>query len=451
MSIPTAATRGSSTSGSNSNINSGGNVEFFNHAVSRSNELVSCCKTAWKIQKQRELQQGDPMPVPPVFQLASPSTPAPHSLLILEEGLTLLRAMEFGLKKLQGLVRRRGHTNDPTNEIATLVKQLEQDTKELTNFCQQLLQARRSSKQDKQHWELVVQWFQSVASHYSKQLQTCLKLRGDVLADQAQQRKKFLADGMSSNAAATASNNLASPIRGPHMANSSLASARSAAAATPLFDTPLFATSPPPSHHQTTAGVTTPTQANAPVPSSNAAAANPYRRTTTNCNTSSRYPSSTAPPAYGGYGGGYASYTSTAATSTGMRQRKGQTVTTTSTTDSTTGAPEPYLEEEEKIHEQIQQRKYQRQTQQRLDEARQVETKLGELGQVFGKMANLISQQGEVMEKIEDDVENAHHEVVAAQEELSNLYSLKKGNRPLIIKVFLVLNFLIIFMRAYKK
>lgn len=108
-------------------------------------------------------------------------------------------------------------------------------------------------------------------------------------------------------------------------------------------------------------------------------------------------------------------------------------------------------EEEEKIHHQIQQRQQQRQTQQRLDEARQAETMLGELGQVFGKMSTLISQQGEILEKIEDDVEAAHTDVIAGQEELTNLYSLKKGNRPLIIKVFLILNFLIVFMKAYKR
>jgi syntaxin 5 len=108
-------------------------------------------------------------------------------------------------------------------------------------------------------------------------------------------------------------------------------------------------------------------------------------------------------------------------------------------------------EEEEKVHQQIQQRKQQRETQQRLNEAQQAETMLGELGQLFGKMSSLISQQGEVLEKIEDDVEAAHLDIIAGQEELTNLYSLKKGNRPLIIKTFLILNFLIVFMKAYKR
>ena len=37
------------------------------------------------------------------------------------------------------------------------------------------------------------------------------------------------------------------------------------------------------------------------------------------------------------------------------------------------------------------------------------------------------------------------------QEELTKLYSIKKGNRPLIIKTFLILNFLIVFMKAYAR
>jgi t-SNARE complex subunit (syntaxin) len=85
-----------------------------------------------------------------------------------------------------------------------------------------------------------------------------------------------------------------------------------------------------------------------------------------------------------------------------------------------------------------------------LDEARQAETALGELGTLFGKMSSLIVRQGETLEKIEDDVEAAHADVMAGQDEIAKLYSIKKGNRPLIIKTFAILIFLIIFMRGYK-
>ena len=111
---------------------------------------------------------------------------------ILEDGLTLLRAMEFGLKQLHSLVRRRGHTNDPTMEISVLVQQLEQDYKELEEFCKQLVQRalgssqHRPLKQAQKHWQHVATWFQEVASHQSGQLKEVLKLQGTVLAEQVQ-------------------------------------------------------------------------------------------------------------------------------------------------------------------------------------------------------------------------------------------------------------------------
>ena len=393
----------------------------FSHAVSRSNELLSCCRTAWKIEQHHaQMPQSTDTPTLPNFRLADINEPPPESLMILEEGLTLLRAMEYGLKQLQGLVRRRGHTNDPTQEIGILVQQLEQDTQELTTFCQQILNMRRRSKQAKSHWEFVVQWFQQVADHYSSQLQASLKIRGDVLTEQAQQRKKLMVDSKKVTSSSSSRRSVSSMT-------------------TPLFDSPLFtANQNGPAKTPTVSGAR-PGPAYAPFSASATAA-------------TSVPSSSTSPYYYGAGNGGYGGNGGIAGAA-GIRQRKGETVAS-GTTGMANGADYFHLqqqEEEEKVHLQIQQRKQQRATQQRLNEAHQAETMLGELGQLFGKMSNLISQQGEVLEKIEDDVEAAHTDILAGQEELTNLYSLKKGNRPLIIKTFLVLNFLIIFMRAYKE
>ncbi len=415
----------------------------FDHSVSRSNELISCCKTAWKIQQQ-EQPLGQPPPPKPIFQLANTHGEPPPSLSILEEGLTLLRAMEYGLKQLQVLVRRRGHTNDPTQDIAMLVQQMEQDTQELTDFCQQLLQTRRRSKQATRHWEFVVQWFQQVANHYSTQLQSCLKVRGDVLAEQAQQRKKLMVDPKQKRSAP---------------GNRRIASST----ATPLFDSPLFAQPyqrPPHSANGHSQNGTTNGGGYSSVSAPTSSASSYYggagipATAGTGSTVAAAAITTTSAGGYGGaYGGGGYGATSTSSIGvvggTGIRQRKGDTVA--SHTDTTSIDYTLQQEEEEKVHHQIQLRKQKRHTQQRLNEAQQAETMLGELGQLFGKMSNLISQQGEVLEKIEDDVEAAHADIIAGQEELTNLYSLKKGNRPLIIKTFLILNFLIIFMRAYKK
>jgi syntaxin 5 len=400
-----------------SSVNSGS----LSHAVSRSNELISCCRTAWKIQQQQhsQLQQSPDPPSLPNFRLADTNGQPPGSLMILEEGLTLLRAMEYGLKQLQVLVRRRGNTNDPTQEIAVLEQQLEQDSQELTAFCQQLLNTRRSSKQAKAHWEFVVEWFQQVANHYSSQIKACRKIRGDVVAEQAQQRKKLMVD--SNKRTVSSSRRPASSM------------------ATPLFDSPLF-TANQNGQSQTLA---TPSSGTISRPSNGPPLADASNGSLSSSSTRS---SSTTSLYYGAGHGGYGGYGGNGVVGgAGIRQRKGENVASSSTS-----MDYQQQEEEEKVHQQIQLRKQQRATHQRLNEAHQAETMLGELGQLFGKMSNLISQQGEVLDKIEDDVEAAHTDILAGQEELTNLYSLKKGNRPLIIKTFLVLNFLIIFMRAYK-
>jgi syntaxin 5 len=87
----------------------------------------------------------------------------------------------------------------------------------------------------------------------------------------------------------------------------------------------------------------------------------------------------------------------------------------------------------------------------RAREARQVEKSLAEIGTVFGKMSTLLVSQGETITKIEDDIESAHYDVSAGQNEITILYQLKKGNRMLIIKTFALLIFLIIFMRFYAR
>lgn len=65
-------------------------------------------------------------------------------------------------------------------------------------------------------------------------------------------------------------------------------------------------------------------------------------------------------------------------------------------------------------------------------------------------MQTLISAQSEQIDKIEDDVEAASVDVQGGQNAIAEVYSLKKGNRPLIIRVFAILIFVIIFMRVYR-
>ncbi|VEU36359.1 unnamed protein product [Pseudo-nitzschia multistriata] len=433
-----------------------GSCGSFNHAVSRSSELLSCAKTAWKLREREQLRldqqkgnlgTGGPPPPPPRnnpnLRLASSEGPPPTSLAVLDDGFTLLRAMDYGTKKLQALVRRRGHTNDPTHEIASLVKQLEQDLKELTSYCKQLLMIRRR-KQEQRHWELVVEWFQQVASRNSGQLHECLKLRGEILAEQAQKHRK-LVESSGGNKSKTSV-----PSNGVNHGAASVAPSMSATA-TPLFDSTLFTS---PKGSQNTLGKDEdgksdslrqrnkrqPNSRKTPSAALNGSSSNYYRGNTPVGPTSGGYGA-----VYGGVSaGGYAGYGGGGYGSSGMRQRRG------GTSYSSLTIPAEEQEEEQKVHSQIQMRERKRQTQQRLDEARQAESTLSEVSKLYSKMSTLITQQGETLEKIEDDVECALVDVTAGQEELTKLYAIKKGNRPLIIKTFLILNFLIVFMRAYR-
>jgi hypothetical protein len=446
-----------------------GSSRSFNQAVPRSNEFLSCAKTSWKIRQQERSRQqqhqrgpadgNPPLPLPspknPNLLLASSAGPPPASLVILEDGLTLLRAMEYGTKKLQGLVRRRGHTNDPTEEIGAIVRQLEQDFKELTSYCEQILKIRRR-KQEKRHWDLVVQWFQQVANHHSGQLQDCLKLRGEILADQAQKRRKLVNRNSGKN-----KNKSNASFKGTEI-GAALGAASASGAATPLFDSPLFTAKPPNrNHNNNNNNDNTPTRrddngiqvtkqqsaSRRVQPATSGNSSNYYQQKTPAINGARTGAVGTAyGSAYGGAYGGASSagYGGGGYGGGGMRQRRG------GNNPPSSSVPFEEQEEEQKIHSQIQIREQKRQTQQRLDEARQAESTLSQVATLYSKMSTLITQQGETLEKIEDDVECALVDVSAGQEELTKLYSIKKGNRPLIIKIYSILIFLIIFMRGYK-
>ena len=472
---------------------------YKSHAVSRSSELLSCAKTALKIAKANQSAAdtvsangdgSDPSLSPsynPFIKDMSVESLSLHNVAvapldsqtvvsILEDGVVLLRAMDFGLKKLGGLVRRRGHTNDPTMEISALVQQLEQDYKELEDFCGNLVErcssnssrGRRSSKQAKKHWELVASWFQQVATHQSVQLKGILKLRGTVLADQAQ-RRKLVQQQQQSKTSKDGSGPSTPSTEKPSAVSSRRPVVAASATATPLFDSPLFTA---------TQRASTMTQRNQNgkgygssrsnlYPASSASA--PGGPVTTSpavtstaktqgfyndggyggATTTTGQSATTSPYGYGGsYYGGGAGYGGSVGSQVGfgMRQRKAGTVSSS----------QNYTQQEQEqdsadvVQQQIQERQAQRETAQRLAESQQAERTLGELGTLFGKMSTLISQQGEVLEKVEDDVEAAFVDVMAGQEELTKLYSIKKGNRPLILKTFAILNFLIIFMRFYK-
>ena len=75
----------------------------------------------------------------------------------------------------------------------------------------------------------------------------------------------------------------------------------------------------------------------------------------------------------------------------------------------------------------------------RLRNAHGLEREITKLGEVFSQFTTLVAQQAELTERIETDIEGALGEVEAGHNEITKAYSIVKGNRGLIVKIFVML------------
>ena len=338
------------------------------------------------------------------------------------------------LSELHSLVRRRGHTNDPTLDIQSTLEKFHEGVKEMKEVCASLAQegnepietdrGLRVSMQRRKHYELLSGHLESLTKERMDKLKQELEMRSVVIRDQMSHRKKLLSAGVSGNNAPNRRVNV--PLQKNLSTNNSTAS---------QFQSPLF-TMTTSGNVPKINGQSGATKVSASAPSSaNRGATSTYA-------------------GYGGYGGstygGYGGVSSTEPSfSTGMRQRKQQPGQPLRTAIDQGDDDDKYSKDS--TLQQIQTRRQNRQTASRLQSARLAEKSIAELTTMFSKMSNLISQQGEVLERIEDDVEAAGGDIDAGHDELVKVYGYTKGNRALILKVFAVLIFLIVFMRFYKR
>lgn len=438
-----------STAHLKANANTSASAGVSSHAVSRTTELLSCARTALKIARAQ-----NPPPSAQDWWLIDPSLLELHSDkreivhypqigILSDDGLALLRAMQVSLEKLQGLVKRRGNVNDPTHEIASCTRQLETDAKELTTIVEQLKAFRSTNPQHRKHISFIAEWLQSMASQQTAKLKEILKVRGTVLADQAQRRKLWNPQTKPSvsSSVATKSTIQQSPLFA--MAPSKPPSDRRAPSlnGSTTTNSRLSRVSPAPANeayrmsNPNGGNITTTASAAAASTTGNGYGVSGYGGES---NSAHGYGGVTTSSGYGGYGAYYGG--TAAATNTGMRQRRNNNLAVHEPNAATAAAV---------VQQQVQMRQEERKTQSRLEHANQAEKSLAELSTLFGKMSSLIVAQGETLEKIEDDVEAAHMDVTAGQAEIQILYSLKKGNRALILKTFAVVIFVILFMRLY--
>lgn len=81
----------------------------------------------------------------------------------------------------------------------------------------------------------------------------------------------------------------------------------------------------------------------------------------------------------------------------------------------------------------------------RAEAVREVESTIVELGQIFNQLATMVSEQGELVERIDANVEDTVVNMDAGQNQLLLYYNSIAGNRALILKVFGVLLAFLIF------
>ncbi len=409
---------------------------------------------------------------------------AENALSLIRDSQTLLHLLDAHLAELHTLVRRRGHTNDPTLEIKSLMEKFQESAREIKDVCDSLRLAgtrpyygcsvggdtkssssASSSSQRRKHYEMLSQQLESQAKERTDQLKKELETRSQVLRDQSHRRKLLASGGGGGPTICLAANgrngskimNASLGTRGMQSVTRLPSQNTSALNASSHLLSPLFTA--------TSGGI-----AASNISATTNVAYSSYAGYTGSSTTTIPAVSTISGTSSAGGAGGYAGYGGTLSAppsfATGMRQRKQLNSQPQSFQMQQHTQPKSHIQidsgnedndYDEKYNksssssmtQQISMRREQRATHMRAQQARLAEKSIAELGVMFHKMSSLIVAQGETLERIEDDVESAGLDIDAGHDELVKVYGLTKGNRGLILKVFGVLIFLIIFMKLY--
>lgn len=85
----------------------------------------------------------------------------------------------------------------------------------------------------------------------------------------------------------------------------------------------------------------------------------------------------------------------------------------------------------------------------RVEAVQNVQRTIGELAQMFQKMAVMVTAQEEQIQRIDEDVNDTLHNVEQGQDHLLRYFHHISSNRWLIIKVFLILIFFVVFFVVF--
>ena len=431
-----------------------------------------------------------------IYAAAGPSVDEDAPLTT--DALRLLSALDSNTTTLSSLVRRRGHTNDPTARINETVGQFDEMAKELVEMVEQIKAEgtlpidyghaggrKRMSQQRARHYEYVAKDLSAMADARVTKFKKMLEVREKVIRDQNERRRMLnpttaastkrqgagsAAAGASSSASSSSAPNSGSIAATISAKSTLMAGAKGGASqlTSPLFTVGAGSASavrpPPPPARPANGG------------HASASVAAPRTQVAPNgLHQSSAQPSTTS-AGNGAYGGsGYGGAGGSGYGGMGMRRRPNAPGMPPSSAMASNGyagyggqayqyaqQQQPYNpaygdddskktdgDDAAAVQNSIQTRRARRETAARLEQARNAERTLANLGTMFSKMADLVVAQGETIEKVEDDVEAARVDIYAGHEEIQKLYGITKGNRGLILKVFGILIFFIIFMRFY--
>jgi syntaxin 5 len=89
--------------------------------------------------------------------------------------------------------------------------------------------------------------------------------------------------------------------------------------------------------------------------------------------------------------------------------------------------------------------------QQRSEAIESIERTINELGSIFGQLAGMVSEQSEMIQRIDANTEDVVDNVEGAQRELLKYWSRVSGNRWLVAKMFGVLMVRLILIKVVKR
>lgn len=87
----------------------------------------------------------------------------------------------------------------------------------------------------------------------------------------------------------------------------------------------------------------------------------------------------------------------------------------------------------------------------KMEESRQMESTLADITTAMNKFGNIVVEQGQTIDRIDDNMDTVNTNVDAGQNELLKLYKNMSSDRGFIVKVFLTLMFLIVVFLMVKR